>query len=79
MVGLFLFPQTEIYESTLLNYLSNIVLFVVDIAEVHCQITKTTRRKAVKHYAVAHSSEKKYRRISVHRNIRGSCYRYIIM
>jgi len=59
MVGLFLFPQRERYKSTLLNYLSNIVLYIVGIAEVHSQITKTTRRKAVKYYAVARSSLKK--------------------
>ena len=49
MVGLFLFPQTEHYKGTLSNYLSNVVLYIVGIAEVHCQITKATRRKAVKY------------------------------
>lgn len=54
--GYFCFRKQKHYKSTLLNYLSNIVLYIVGIAEVHCQITKTTRRKAVKYYAVARSS-----------------------
>jgi hypothetical protein len=60
MVWLFLFPETDRYNNTLLKCLKILWLCIVDIAEVYCKITRggggKGRRKSIKYCAHVHCS-----------------------